>query len=87
MAPHKARKSSISVSQRVQDFHRTVLRDFRTDRQVEAVLMPAVALMGLLSELAEEGSPHIREKAGKSLRGLVNVGNLVLKKLKIPESE
>jgi hypothetical protein len=49
--------------------------------------MPAVALMGLLSELAEEGSPHIREKAGKSLRGLVNVGNLVLKKLKIPESE
>ncbi len=79
-----ARKSKKSVKlEMLHQFHEHVLKTYRTDRQIESLLFPALAVMSMLNDLALGGSV----KARKSLLGLISIGNQLAEKLKAVESK
>jgi hypothetical protein len=78
VAIYRARKSA-----ELQNYRDHLVKTYRTDRQIESLLMPALALISMLNELALAGSA----KARRSLFGLVSIGNQLVEKLNAVSSK
>ena len=57
----------------MKQFHDSVVRTYRTNQQIESLLMPAVGFIGYLSEIAMQASGKARNKARASLCGLLDL--------------
>jgi hypothetical protein len=79
----KARKRSVWTSRELQKHREFIIKTYNTDKRIEGLLFPALALVSMLHTLAEAGSV----KATKSLCGLVGIGNRLVEKLKASNSE
>lgn len=78
MPVRRARKSV-----ELQKYCERLVKTYHTDRQIESLLMPALALISMLNELALAGSG----KARKSLFGLVSIGNQLVENLNTVSSK